>query len=119
MSPGIARPIGVHLDPETVGIAQVDGFAHEVIGHSGALADLAQMAEEPPERGALRQQDREVVQPEPASARHGARARTLVQLDDRRRAAGAAESGGARPALEQAKPEHLLVVGDDRARSAT
>ena len=88
VAPGTARPVGIHLDAEPVGVGQIERLADEMVGHAGPLADFRQMAQEAPERGPVGQQDREVVQPQPAAPRDRRGARTLVQLDQRRGAPG-------------------------------
>jgi hypothetical protein len=79
--PGRSRPIGIHLDPESVGIAQIQRLAHRVIRAARVLSQFAEMAHEPAERSAIRHQDREVVQPEPPTGRHRTRLRPFVQPD--------------------------------------
>jgi hypothetical protein len=61
--PGVAWTIRIHLDAEAIGIGQVERLAHQVIARAGPHADLPEMADEPPERLARRQQDREVEEP--------------------------------------------------------
>jgi hypothetical protein len=78
------RAIGVHLDAKTVGIAEIQRLADEVIRRSGVSTALGEVRHQPSERGAIRQQDRKVIETEQPPARHGADATLLVQRDERR-----------------------------------
>jgi hypothetical protein len=71
-APGGARPVGVHLDPQPVGVLQVERLAHPVVRRAGALADLRQVRHEAPQRGAVGEEDGEVVQPQPPRRGTGA-----------------------------------------------
>ena len=66
----LPRPVGVDLDAQAVGVRQIERLADQMIGHADANAQRRQMRREAPERGAVRQQDREVIEAErPRGAR--------------------------------------------------
>jgi hypothetical protein len=112
IAPVRTRPIGVHLDPQSVGIGEVERLAHEMIRHAGIRADLRQMTHEPPERCAIRKQNREVEQSELPALRMRTRARLFVQLDDRRVVADRAECGTRVVPPYHAKAQDAFVVGE-------
>src|SRR4051812_8512014 len=56
------RPVSVYLDAEAVGVAQIEGFTHEVICLSGVSVDVREMRNEPAKIGARWKQYREVVE---------------------------------------------------------
>src|SRR5689334_21296918 len=70
------------------------------------------MAHEPPERCAIRKQNREVEQAELPPPRMRPGAWSFVQLDDRRVVAGRAENRLRAIAPHDAKSEDVLVVGE-------
>ena len=49
--PGAARPIGVDLDAEPVRVAEVERLAHGVVGAASVDARVAEVTDEPAERG--------------------------------------------------------------------
>ena len=65
-----ARPIGVHLDAEAVGIGQVERLADGVVGAARVHAEPAEVLHEPAERRPIRKQDREVVQAQQSTPRN-------------------------------------------------
>ena len=83
LPPGALRTVGVDLDPQPVRIAEVHRLAHQVVGHPGTLADLGQVPHEAAELRPVRQQDGEMVQAQPAAARHRRNPGALAQLDQR------------------------------------
>ena len=107
--PRIARPVGVDLDAESVGIGQVHRLAIQVVGHPRVAAGLEDVLQETPERGAVRKQQREVIQAESPAARQGSCAGALVQFHERSRLVVRAEHDDALVAREHAEPEHHLV----------
>src|SRR5215203_1054030 len=108
--PHLSGTIGVDLDAESVWIVEIERLAHLVIRHADAHVLRREVREEPPERSALGQQDREVKQPEGASPGHRSRARDLVQCDQRRLRARCAERGGVGRGRDRAEPDHVRVV---------
>src|SRR5215213_7284028 len=73
-------------------------------------ADARQMLEEPPERRAVREEDGEVIEPEPAVCAQGRAAALLDQLDQRQRLAIGVESSRGCGRGSRLKPEHRRVV---------
>jgi hypothetical protein len=67
VTPRRTRTVGVHLDADAVGIAEVERLADEMIRHSGALADLGQMTQEAAEGRTIGQQNGEVIQTDAAA----------------------------------------------------
>ena len=110
--PAVARPVGVDLDPQAVGVGQVQRLAHQVIGHPRVGTDPAQMGQEPAERGAVRKQDRKMVKPQPPAPRHRRRARVLAQFEEGAIVTVTSERGSVPRAFEHPQAENLLVVGD-------
>ena len=80
-TPRRARSIGIDLDAETIGIGEIDRLADGMIRHPDDRRVAEGMPDEPPERRSIRKQNREVVEPERASARHRVSAWALVELD--------------------------------------
>ena len=107
--PAFAGAIGVHLDPEPVRIGEIERLADEMIGGSRVGAHPVEMGDEPAERRAVGQQDREVIETEPASAGGGAGAGELVQLDERR-VVSRAEHDSGRRAREEPESQDRGVV---------
>ena len=71
--PDLSRPIGVDLDPVAVGIGQVDRLADEVIREARQRHPLARGVSEPACKvGALRDEQREVVEPGVSAGRRRA-----------------------------------------------
>ena len=110
MSPLGSRAIRVHLDAEIVRILEIDGLAHEVIGHAGPHTELAEMTEKPAERRAIRKQYGVVVQPEQTVTRHRANARTHMQLHEWRVPLLRAQDHPIPGGLERAQSKDALVV---------
>ncbi len=110
LHPGGARPVGVHLDAEPIGVGEVDGLAHEVVRHPRVRADLPQVRQEPPQRRAVGKEDGEVVQPQQPAPGHRPHAGLLAQLQQRRVVAVRAQHRAAAVALQHAEAGHLAVV---------
>ena len=81
-APALARPVGIDLDAEPVRIGEIERFADQVVAGAGVHPEVGEMVNEPAERRPVRQQDREVEEPEPA-ATGGPGAAPLAQLDER------------------------------------
>ena len=79
--PGLARPVGVDLDAEPIGVLQVERLAHEMVARAGVDADGTEMPDEAAERRAIREEDREVIEPETRPRCDGPDAGDLIQLD--------------------------------------
>src|SRR6185436_5279367 len=45
VAPGASGSVSVYLDAESVGIAEIDSFTHEVIRHSRVRSDLGEMSD--------------------------------------------------------------------------
>jgi hypothetical protein len=91
-----------------VGIAQVEGLADRMVGGAGERQLLAQRVRQPAgQRGARRDEQREVEQP--GRPRRGAGARDLVE--DQQLAAARPQPRGRAGALEDPQPDRPLVVG--------
>jgi hypothetical protein len=88
--PHLLRTICVHLDAEAVGVPQVDGFTHEMIGRTKLQMLASQVTHEPAERRATRKQDREVIQTKDTGPRHWPSVGVGPEFDQRR----CLESGG-------------------------
>ena len=110
LPPGALRTVGVDLDPQPVRIAEVDRLAHQVVGHPGTLADLGQVPHEAAELRPVRQQDGEMVQAQPAAARHRRNPGALAQLDQRFPTLVRPERRLSIRADQYPEPEHVLVV---------
>jgi hypothetical protein len=107
--PCLSRTVGVYLDPQIVGIPQVERFADQVIGHAHANAKRRGVGGKSSEHRAVRQQDGEVVEPQGAAARpfHAA---SGVQRNQHAIVTVRAEARGLALAVQHAKPEHSLVI---------
>ena len=109
-SPAAARSVGVDLDAQTVGVAEVERLADQVVPHAGALAEGVQVRQETAERTAVGQEDGEVVETEPPARRHWPGVARLTELDDRRVVAVRAEDRSSRRLVDEAQPEDVPVV---------
>ena len=93
-----ARPIGVDLDAEPVGIVQVDGLADQVVRGADSLSQVADVA-----------QDGEVVEPEPPAGRHGRTSGPLLQHHQWTLIL-CPEGRTTAVLFQQTQPDHLLIV---------
>ncbi len=103
--------VGIDLDAESVGIREIERFAHQVVRHPGPFAACRQVREQAPERRAIGQQDREVEKPEAAPAVRRCRAGHGVQRDERRGVAGRTKLHGVVRGRDLVQPEHVAIVG--------
>src|SRR5688572_4718380 len=83
-APLVAGTIGVHLNTESIRIAEVDRLAHQMISHASWLPSVREMRQEASERRAIGEQDRKVIEAEAAPSRNRRRADTLMELEERR-----------------------------------
>ena len=109
--PAAARAIGVDLDAESVGVVQVERFADEVIALPGANGHPSEVRHEPPQVCACGEEDGKVIEAEASHLRRRRGARHLVQFNEDRGLVAGAERGVGGRALEHAKAEDLLIVG--------
>jgi hypothetical protein len=108
-APRVARTVGVQLEPEPVGVVQVERLAHQVVAGAEPHAAGGEVADERAESGALREQQGDVVEAElrPAAGRRGARA--LSKLDERALVTNGTEDGLGETSVEHPQPERSLV----------
>ena len=52
--PRAPRAVGVDLDAEPIGVREVQGFAHQVVGHPHAQAEIIRVDREASERRTIR-----------------------------------------------------------------
>jgi hypothetical protein len=112
VAPCVARAVRVHLDAKAIRIGEIDRFAHEVIRHAGVFTDRREMRDEPAERCAIGQQDREVIEAEQSALRHRSRAPELAQVNDLAIFAIRSETHRLSGAADHSHSEHLLVEGE-------
>ncbi len=104
------RAVGVDLDAESVGIAQIERLADQMIRRSGAHADAGHMSQEAAERGAVGEQNGEMIEAEPALNANGRRVRVGVEHDEGRVLSVRMQRRGGRRDVARLQPEHLRVV---------
>jgi hypothetical protein len=105
--PELARPIPVDLDPVPVGIAEVDRLADEVVREPDDRLALARRMGEPArEVGALRHEQREVVE----AGVPGRRPRARLLDQDEQLARARPERGAPVVDRERLQPQRVLVV---------
>src|SRR4030095_12886035 len=80
--PLIPCTVGIDLDPQPVGVSEVQRLTHEMIRHAGVGADLSEVGEKPPERRTVGKQDREMEESQPAALWDRTRSGPLIELDD-------------------------------------
>ena len=78
VGPGRTGPVCIYLDSEPVRVAQVQRFAHGVVGHPGTQSQTEQMRRKTTERRSVGQEKGEVIQTESASSWHR---RNIVSVD--------------------------------------
>jgi hypothetical protein len=106
-SPTLARPVGVDLDAEPVRIGEIERLADQVVARAGVDPEVRQMLDEAAQRRPVREQDREVEEPEPA-ATGGTGTAPLAELDER--TGTGAEHGDPSVPTELGEAEDRLVV---------
>ena len=110
MLPLRARPIGVDLDSQSIRIGQIERLADGVIRAVGVLTLHAQVRDEAPQRGAIGQEDREVIQTEQARSRNRPYAPVFVKQHERLLFTLCPECRLPVFPREQLKTEHVLVI---------
>lgn len=107
--PSRAGTVGVYLDSEAVRIVQFNRLAHQVIRHPRRHPDRRQMGDEAAEGRPVRQQDREVEQPQRAAAADTAQPGRGLQPDEDRRAVVRRQRCRGGGTLDRAQAEHAFV----------
>ena len=83
-----------------------------MIRHSRSDADLGEVCDEPAQRRAIGQQNREVIEAEQSPPRHGSRGRQLAQMDYLAVFAVWSETHRVAGALDHPHSQHFLVEGE-------
>ncbi len=110
VGPLVAGAVAVDLDAVALGVVQVEGLAHEVVGGAGeGRTRVEDAAERPRELGPARHEDRQVEEPGARPGPRG-RARPSLELDERGAACGA-EPGDPVALVEHTQPQRALVEG--------
>ena len=112
--PGCSRAVCVDLDSQAVRVAEVERLAHEVIGRTGPDTQAGEVLEEPSQCRPVRQENREVIQPEQSTRGRGAG--TLLEFDEGEWSALGTENGHPLVLSQHPEPEHALIIGQRAAQ---
>lgn len=107
--PRLHGPIGVNLDPESVGVAQIKRLTHRVIRCARVVPYFGQVPEKSPQRRPVGEEESEVVQSKPSTTWDRRRARKGLELDERRVVLVRAQRRSPDCTIEHTEPEHIFV----------
>ena len=106
VGPGGTGPVSIYLDSEPVRVAQVQSFAHGMVGRTGTESQTEHVRRKTTERRSVGQEKGEVVQTESASSRDPRNTSLLDQVGKRRRTMYA-KRGSTCSAFEHDHAEHI------------
>ena len=94
--------------PDRARIDAVD----KVVRHACVLTNRRQVRDEPAERGAVGEKNREVIESDLPSTGNRAHSRLLMELDEHMVVTANPELGNVIPTLDNAQSDHTFIISD-------